>query len=116
MNHYELVLRGGVALFEASEQVTRGEWRTYVRALRFQNDYPGIQGLGFSRRIPRAEKAAHEAAVRAEGYASYAITPEGERDEYNAIVYLEPFDARNQRAFGFAHRQATSVQAGASPT
>ncbi|HKU40878.1 MAG TPA: CHASE domain-containing protein [Polyangiales bacterium] len=101
MKQYELVLRGGVALFEASEAVTRDEWRAYVQALHFREHYPGIQAVGFSQRIPRESKDAHVAALRAQGHDDYAIAPAGERDEYHSIIYIEPFDARNQRAFGF---------------
>lgn len=101
MKHYELLLRGGVALFDSSVEVKRDEWRTYVKALNFHEQYPGIQAMGFSRVIPRSEKAAHVQAVRAEGFPGYAIAPEGDRDEYHPVVYIEPFDDRNQRAFGF---------------
>jgi two-component sensor histidine kinase/CHASE1-domain containing sensor protein len=101
MRHYELLLRGGVALFDASEEVTRDEWNSYVQALHFQEQYPGIQGVGFSLRVPRADKDAHVQSVRAEGFPHYAIRPAGDRDEYHPAVYLEPFDRRNQRAFGY---------------
>lgn len=32
---------------------------------------------------------------------TYDIRPEGEREEYTAIVFLEPFDERNRKAFGY---------------
>lgn len=51
--------------------------------------------------MPPAEKAAHEARVRKEGYPAYRIVPEGERSFYTAILYLEPFSDRNLRAFGY---------------
>jgi two-component sensor histidine kinase len=101
MKHYELLLRGGVALFDASTDVTRDEWGAYVRALNFEEQYPGIQGMGFSLRVPRNERDAHVRSVRAEGFPEYTITPTGERDEYQPVVFLEPFDSRNQRAFGY---------------
>jgi hypothetical protein len=47
------------------------------------------------------ERAAHEAAVRAEGFPDYAISPPGERDPLSSIVFLEPFSGRNLRAFGY---------------
>lgn len=101
MNHYELLLRGGVALFGASTEVTREEWKAYIEALNFAQQYPGIQGVGYSRLIPRQDLERHQQTIRAEGFPNYAIAPAGDRDEYHSIVYLEPFDARNQRAFGF---------------
>ncbi|MBK5965186.1 hypothetical protein CCR95_14080 [Thiocystis minor] len=98
---YETALRGGVGLFNASEDVTRQEWHRYVSGLRLQQNFPGIQGLGFSRMLSPDELERHQTEVRAEGFPDYAIRPAGERETYSAILYLEPFDWRNQRAFGY---------------
>lgn len=98
---YEQVLRGGVGLFAASDNVTRDEWRTYVRTLSIDKNYPGIQGIGFSIRIPPTQRDEHMRRIRAEGLPAYTIWPPGERAEYTAIIYLEPFDWRNQRAIGY---------------
>jgi len=95
------VLRGARALYAASESVDRAEWREYVRGLQLEVDHPGIQGVGFAQRVRPQVLAEHVAAVRAEGFADYRVWPAGARDEYSAIVLLEPFDWRNQRAFGF---------------
>jgi len=108
---YEQVLLGGVGLFEASEHVTRQEWHAYIGSLKLAERFPGIQGVGFSLRVPAAEKDAHVAAVRAEGFADYDIRPPTPREEYHSIVYLEPFDARNRRAFGFDMASETTRRA-----
>ena len=101
MQSYELVLRGGVGLFAASENVERAQWRDYVASLKIQEQYPGIQGISFVIHIPAAHLDAHLRTIRAEGFPDYAIHPAGVRAEYTSIIYLEPFDWRNQRAFGF---------------
>jgi len=101
MQAYEHVLRGGVGLLAASESVSRTEWKVYVASLRIQERYPGIQGIAFSAYIPAARLDAHLRTIRAEGFPDYAIRPAGVRAEYTSIIYLEPFDWRNQRAFGF---------------
>jgi CHASE1-domain containing sensor protein len=80
------VLRGATALFAASDEVSRAEWRDYVAKLQLDKTLPGIQGTGFTRMIDRRDKAAHERAIRAEGFADYAITPPGERAQYSSIV------------------------------
>jgi PAS domain S-box-containing protein len=51
--------------------------------------------------IQPSELAQHIQQIRAEGFPDYTVRPEGERDVYTAIIFLEPFDARNQRAFGY---------------
>ncbi|MBT9589944.1 MAG: CHASE domain-containing protein [Thiobacillus sp.] len=113
---YEQVLRGGIALFNASDKVTRHDWHEYVGSLNIDKNFPGIQGIGFSRRIPASELERHIQAIRAEGFPEFTVKPAGLRDEYTPIVYLEPFDVRNQRAFGFdmfsePTRHAAMVQA-----
>ncbi len=85
----------------ASGPVSRHEWRTYVDALRLDDSYPGILGVGFARYFRPAEMAAHLASVRAEGFPRYEVWPDGPREDYTAIIYLEPFTARNRRAFGY---------------
>jgi CHASE1-domain containing sensor protein/signal transduction histidine kinase len=101
MQAYEYVLRGGAALFAASENVDRDEWRTYVTSLKIDQHLTGIQGVGFAKRVAAGGQEAHIAQVRAEGFPGYAIAPGGLRSEYTPIVYLEPFSGRNLRAFGY---------------
>ncbi len=95
------LLQSGAGLFAGSEEVTRAKWRTYVTALQIDKHYQGVQGLGFSRRILAAEKSTHIRQIRDEGFPEYEIRPDGERPEYTSIIFLEPFDWRNQRAFGY---------------
>ncbi len=101
MRIYEQTLISGVGLMYASDSVERHEWKRFVTALEIEKHWPGIQGLGYAVPVEAAEKDTHIAAIRAEGFSNYTIKPEGSRDIYSAIIYLEPFDWRNQRAFGY---------------
>ena len=98
---YEQVLWGGVGYFNAADKVDRDGWNRYVDSIDINEHWPGIQGVGYAVPLEPDELDGHIAEVRAEGFPDYAVIPEGERDEYSAIVYLEPFDWRNERAFGF---------------
>lgn len=98
---YEEVVLGGVGLFRASGEVTRSEWSNYVDTLNLSNRLPGIQGLGFAATIDSENLDEHTASIRLEGFPEYDVNPSGARETYTAIVYLEPFDWRNQRAFGY---------------
>lgn len=98
---YEQALWGGAGLFNASTFVDRNEWRLYVESLNLNETLPGIQGMGYATPVKASEKEAHTVAVRAEGFPDYHIRPDTPREEYSSIIYLEPFDWRNQRAFGF---------------
>lgn len=101
MMTYEQVLRSGIGLFKSSEEVTRSEWKDFVKTLQIENRYPGIQGIGFSLKITPEQKEEHIRKIREEGFPDYKIKPEGEREEYTSIIYLEPFTVRNQQAFGY---------------
>ncbi|MCW2247275.1 signal transduction histidine kinase [Azospirillum fermentarium] len=102
---YEQILRGGVALIDAQAErgatPDRQAWSTYVAGLRVEDHYPGILGIGYSPRVPRDGIALHEAAVRAEGFPAYAVSPRSTLPDAYPIVFLEPFTGRNLRAFGF---------------
>lgn len=98
---YEMILRGGAGLFAASGRVDRDEWRQFVDEFQAGQLVPGVQGIGFALAIAPGDLAAHEAAVRAEGFPDYRVHPAGARDQFTSIIYLEPFEGRNLRAFGF---------------
>ncbi|MDX1458007.1 MAG: CHASE domain-containing protein [Marinobacter sp.] len=102
MRDYQQVLRGGVGLFYASDEVDREEWRRFVEELDLAENYPGIQGVGFARYLnSEAAKREFEASVRRGGFPEFSVKPSGQREAYVSIAFLEPFDWRNQRAHGY---------------
>ena len=100
---YQQVLHGGAALLHASRDVSRNEWRVYVEHLMLEEMFPGIQGVGYAVNLGPDDLMAHERAVRADGFPDYRVHPQADRASRpsSAILYLEPFDVRNQRAFGY---------------
>jgi signal transduction histidine kinase len=78
---YTTTLRGGAAFFAASDTVTVEEFGGYIARLEVQRWYPGVQGIGWTRRLQHGLP--------------------GEVDEIHAIRFLEPMDARNRAAVGF---------------
>lgn len=101
MEEYEQVLRGGVGLFNTSLEVTREDWHSYVQTCEVQRHFPGIQAMAVTEIVPVESQEAFIEKVRAEGFDDFRIHPPGSRGIYTAIVYIEPFDWRNQRAFGY---------------
>ncbi|MDP2153914.1 MAG: CHASE domain-containing protein [Methylotenera sp.] len=97
----EKALLSVVGLFKASDTVERNEFYNFVSAMRVADNYPGMQGLGYSVVVHPEDKNEHIDSVRRDGFLDYNITPEGKRELYTSIIYLEPFDWRNQRAFGY---------------
>jgi len=96
---YANTLSGGVGLFDASDNVSREEWELYVDAVGLQENYPGIQGLGYAAVVDDEEDFI--AQVRAEGFPDFTVYPETDASLRTSILYLEPFDERNRRAFGY---------------
>jgi two-component sensor histidine kinase len=101
MAAYEQVLRAGRGLLNTRLEVTKDDWREFVDALELTQSYPGTRGVGYTVMIETKDLAAHEAAMRAVYERGYKVYPEGPRDIYSAIIFLEPQDERNQRALGF---------------
>jgi CHASE1-domain containing sensor protein len=101
MKGYEQVLRCGLGLFTSSEHVSRLEFHNYISNLQVDKYWPGIQGIGYAVILKPEEKDVFVNTVRLEGYNQFNIFPPGLRDQYSIILYIEPFTARNQRAFGY---------------
>ncbi|MBX2866773.1 CHASE domain-containing protein [Candidatus Kaiserbacteria bacterium] len=81
--------------------MSREEWRAYVESLNIQDTFPGIQGVGYSEIVHPEDLDVYIEGVQDEGFSEFTVHPEGEREIYTSIIYLEPFDVRNQEAFGF---------------
>ena len=95
------VLRGGAGLFSASEMVDRQEFRAYVNRLLLEEQYPGVQGVGFAKQFSAAERNAINAALDNEELQDVTLDPDFERSVYYPIIYIEPLDRRNQAAVGY---------------
>ncbi len=100
LDTYIELLRAASALFASSTDVEGREFRAFMTHLRVGDRYPGVQGIGFSRRLRADQRARFEAAQQARD-PGFHVWPESTRDEYHAIVYLEPPDRRNQAAIGY---------------
>ncbi|MBL0698909.1 CHASE domain-containing protein [Comamonas sp. JC664] len=98
---YQALLLGVHGLFASSQHVDRNEFGAYVNSLELPRRYPGLQVIGFAEWLRPEDLARHTAEIRATGLPGYHVWPEGLRDAYSAIVFLEPFTPHNQPALGF---------------
>ena len=101
LKDHETVLRSGAAFYAHAGHVRRQEWHSFIQLQHIDQWFPGVQGIGFAQLIPRQELAQHLHDIRAEGFPTYQVHPEGEREIYSSIIFLEPFTDRNLRAFGY---------------
>lgn len=99
---YDSALTSTIGLFQTSEEVSRADWRRFVQALDPPKRFPGVLGIGYTEVVRAEDKPRFETDVRAEGFPSFEIFPaDPARELYTPILYLEPFTATNQRAFGY---------------
>ena len=98
---YEQVLRGTRGFMRGSVEVDRREFADYFQIQNLQEHFPGIEALGVASIVPRAHLAAHQAALRAQGFSGYEIHPRPTGEFATSITHIEPFTGRNLRAFGF---------------
>lgn len=101
MQVYEQMLRGIMVLFNTFGNIERDKFHTYITRLRLEENYPGVQAIGFTLIVPKAQKDKHIAAVRKEGFPAYTIHSEGKQDIYAPTIYIEPFSDSNLNAFGY---------------
>lgn len=101
MNDYIQILEGCKGLFTASDTITREDWKSYIKTLNVYQHFPGIQGIGYAIFIKPEDLAEHEKRIKNEGFPDYKVYPVGKREIYSSIIFIEPFEGRNLRAFGF---------------
>jgi signal transduction histidine kinase/ActR/RegA family two-component response regulator len=97
---YIALLRATSGLFAAAE-VDRALFHAYVERLELKRRYPGLQGLGFSKRIRPEETQRLVARMRAQGFPEFRHWPEHPGPEQHAILYIEPNSEENLATIGF---------------
>ena len=111
-----VLLRAGTGLFAASHEVEEGEFNRFVQQFDLEENYPGIQGIGFAPSFSAEEKPALINRMRAKGHPGFNVWPdEPKREQYTAIIYLQPANQANDRALGF-DMSSESVRRGAMET
>ena len=101
MLDYEQVLRSGVAFHDSSNEVSRGEWQQFLASCETQTWFPGIQGIGVSVPVAKQDIVTFEKLIQQEGFPDFQISPPGDRNDYTAVKFIEPFNWRNRKAFGY---------------
>lgn len=94
------LLRNTGIMFETQDEVTADEFRAYVQRVQLEQNYTGMRGLGFSRRVPLGDRETVVREAREAGFPNFKFFPRMS-GEIHAITYLEPQDARNRAAVGF---------------
>lgn len=97
---YETALRGARSLFDASVSVERDEWRRYVAGIDVTRRLPGLRSIGFIEYVPRTNLTAFLAQTRKDDAPDFQYWPEGDRENYHVVKFLEPSPA-NGHGIGY---------------
>jgi len=95
---YSSLLLGLRGLYQASDTVSRREFRDFVASMELPSRYPAVAVMNYAAHVPAEMKARFEQQVRRDasvtpgGNTTFTIRPPGNRPEYQPLLYLEPFD------------------------
>jgi two-component system cell cycle sensor histidine kinase/response regulator CckA len=98
---YITLLDGLRGLANARLSMSNQQFKSYVEALQVRRHYSGVDGLGFSARVPRDEKVKAIERVRGEGEPTFHIWPDADQPASYPIVWVEPRDERNAAVIGY---------------
>ncbi|TDQ67098.1 CHASE1-domain containing sensor protein [Maritalea mobilis] len=90
------------ALFAATDgEVDGTAFKQFVAGLGIDDQYAGIQGIGYARFIKTGEEIKAQLDISTNYALGRAVWPETEQEYRTPIVLLEPQDERNKAALGY---------------
>jgi len=95
---YGNALSGAAGFIQGSTEVSDGEWRTYVTAIRLRENFPGILGIAWVENVDAARMREFLGAALRDAPA-FAIHPTVETGPNYIVRHIEPA-AENQAALG----------------
>lgn len=98
---YEEILRGGSALFQASDNVQRAEWKRFYDTIQLDQGVTGSLALGYIAKVPASQKTEFIQQARASGVSNYDISPNIKKSVYYPVLYIEPQNPTNNMALGY---------------
>ena len=95
------LLTSAAATFDISDRMTRERFHAFIQQLHIEQNFPGIQSISFSEMIPRKSLAEHIQEIHNQGFPDYEVRPEGNRESFSPVIWIEPFSGQNTRVFGY---------------
>ncbi|MBL8122021.1 CHASE domain-containing protein [Candidatus Saccharibacteria bacterium] len=107
---YRQILMAGstIASIKGAENINRNDWKHFYENSSIESGYPGILGLGYAKYIRDDQRDSYIASVQAEGFPDFSIWPEGQREFYSPITFIEPYDEMNRPVLGYDMYENTS--------
>jgi len=93
-------LKAGKGVYAASENVTRANFRAYVKSRNLESESSGMRGFGFVQRVSRSDLTDFLAEERKDDASEFAIHTEGNAPDLFVVKYIEPLTG-NEAAWGY---------------
>mgnify|MGYP002776025059 FL=1 len=108
-------LLGLKALYAATDNVTRSEFRTWVQTRNLAKEYPGIRGFGLIEPVNRSDLNRFESQQRADQAPDFSVLTQGDTPDLFVVSRIEPLEV-NRAALGLdigseARRRAAAERA-----
>ena len=100
MNQPVYGLKGARGVYAASKSVERLEFRAYVESRDLPREFPGVLGLGFIQRVPRAELERFIAAERADDAPEFSVQTDSTAPDLYVVKFMDPLEP-NRLTYGF---------------
>ncbi len=101
MVNYELVAGGGASLFASVDRPTPDQWYGYADGMELARRFPEMVGLGFAGYVSQSRLGNLQVEWGEAGWGELEVRPNGLRDHYGPILYLEPKSPENRAAIGY---------------
>ncbi|WP_167285082.1 CHASE domain-containing protein [Marilutibacter alkalisoli] len=101
LENYEIMLKGGAALFASVDRPTPAQWRAYAEGMGLGNRFPSMLGLGYVAYVPHSRLPGLQLEWRDAGHGMLDVFPRGVRRHYGPVLYLEPRTPLNVAAIGY---------------
>ncbi len=101
LQYYNNSLQQAAALFTASENVSKKEFKVYSRHMGIKDQYPGMTAIGYSEYVPSGRLDSYIKAISAEEK-NYKVWPQAKKAKiYTPVQYIEPYYDQLQPLIGY---------------
>ncbi|MFO1320235.1 MAG: PAS domain-containing protein [Burkholderiales bacterium] len=101
MRRYEGVLQAARSHYLASGTVSQEEWLLFIQEVQRDRPLSGLRSVGLMERIPAADLARHQIALRRLHGDAYHVWPSTPRTEYLPVTRVAPATDTAWRVLGF---------------
>jgi signal transduction histidine kinase len=95
------LLNSGRAFIESTSDLSSSKFAAYAGSLDIGTNYAGLRSLGFVKTVRAEDIGGLTEKMNVEGRPDFRIFPEAQKEEYQALIYVEPQEELSRRAIGF---------------